>query len=244
MIELDKASPGDRFEARDGEVWTFVERKLEDIRNPCVLTDGHGNFHFTIRGHWIDDDVDQKHDLIRALDAAAPAEPEQGDAAEAGDDRMTFEEVAGIFQGGIPIEAISIIQSGLGPAGCREKLLDLAKTKAAGVDAGLVAELKAAAVPFKPGMPGVLPSRALYGKAAIRIEALLLRATKAEAAMEEARKVIAPFAKAGELFAKAPYSPEFGQCIYNPAAGPEYSLGEAHLRAARDWHSKNGGGDV
>lgn len=42
-----------------------------------------------------------------------------------------------------------------------------------------------------------------------------------------------PFAKAGELFPGAPGELEFDQCIYNPAAGVEYSLCGDDLRRAR-----------
>lgn len=42
-----------------------------------------------------------------------------------------------------------------------------------------------------------------------------------------------PFAKAGELFPGAPGECGFDQCIYNPAAGAEYSLCGDDLRRAR-----------
>lgn len=42
-----------------------------------------------------------------------------------------------------------------------------------------------------------------------------------------------PFARSGKLFPEPPGTVEFDQCIYNPAAGTEYSLCGDNLRAAR-----------
>jgi hypothetical protein len=58
------------------------------------------------------------------------------------------------------------------------------------------------------------------------------RCFAAEARLKEAEKVIEPFARAGALFEiLAPG--DFEQCIYAPAAGRQYSINSAHLRAAR-----------
>jgi hypothetical protein len=59
------------------------------------------------------------------------------------------------------------------------------------------------------------------------------RALRAEQERDEAYERLKPFAKAGELF--QPRAPgDYDQCIYAPAAGPEYNLTGDHLRAARD----------
>jgi hypothetical protein len=58
---------------------------------------------------------------------------------------------------------------------------------------------------------------------------------------KEAADVVRPFAKAGELFPEPQF--DFEQCIYNPAAGPEYALGSSHLRAARSFLDKWEGRD-
>lgn len=46
------------------------------------------------------------------------------------------------------------------------------------------------------------------------------------------REALAPFAKAGELFATTPAMPDCYAVLYNPAAGPEYQITEQHVRAA------------
>lgn len=46
------------------------------------------------------------------------------------------------------------------------------------------------------------------------------------------REALAPFAKAGELFANIPASPDCYAVLYNPAAGLEYQITEHHVRAA------------
>jgi hypothetical protein len=56
------------------------------------------------------------------------------------------------------------------------------------------------------------------------------KAHKAEARAEAAEKALRPFAKAGELFV---VRGEFNECVYAPAAGPEYNITGDDLRRAR-----------
>ena len=51
--------------------------------------------------------------------------------------------------------------------------------------------------------------------------------------LREAMEALEPFAKAGMLFEGDPGETDFDQCIYKPAAGPEYSLCGDDLRRAR-----------
>lgn len=70
----------------------------------------------------------------------------------------------------------------------------------------------------------------------VRFEDWLTQAaeiTRLRAEVERKDAALKPFAKAGELFPGAVGTVEFDQCIYAPAAGPEYSLCGDHLRAAR-----------
>ena len=48
---------------------------------------------------------------------------------------------------------------------------------------------------------------------------------------DEVRRVLKPFAKAGELFLDE--NPEFDSCVYRPAAGDEYSISGSDLARAR-----------
>jgi hypothetical protein len=47
------------------------------------------------------------------------------------------------------------------------------------------------------------------------------------------REALAPFAKAGELFARYPSPSGIWQLLYEPAAGPDYRLTSDHCLAAR-----------
>lgn len=85
------------------------------------------------------------------------------------------------------------------------------------------------------------PGRA-YDILVAAIEATLAaRDAELAALKKEAADVVRPFAKAGELFPEPQF--DFEQCIYNPAAGPEYALGSSHLRAARSFLDKWEGRD-
>jgi len=73
------------------------------------------------------------------------------------------------------------------------------------------------------------------------ITALAAKDAEIAALKKEAADVVRPFAKAGELFPEPQF--DFEQCIYNPAAGPEYALGSSHLRTARSFLNKLEGRD-
>lgn len=212
MIELDKASPGDRFGARDGEVWTYV-RRAANSRLGHMLSDRCGIVYgFCADGSFWRSDDEGPHDLIRALDDPAPAEAELGDAewARTVDPIAKQLELAANFNGDYK-------NNGKGAAA----LAKLFRTMAGKLDFA-VREMRAAPTD----------------------EALILRATKAEAALEEARKVIAPFA-------------DFGAYLESESEGVDdsdemnlylgdyifFSFKAGDFRAARDWHSKHGGGE-
>lgn len=190
-VDLRNAEKGDRFEARDGEVWTYVKPE----NGVHVLSDRLGG------------EASFGHD---------------GLSARKNDDLVLYIPRAKTKTPVPPMPASS----------------DIAHLRAVAEeeDADLVAELKAAAVPLKPGVPGVLPSRALYARAATRIEALLARATKAEAALDEARKVIEPFAKAADAIQT--YIPADDSVLifahYPSLFGGQTEVRVGHLRAARD----------
>lgn len=168
-IVLTTAQAGDRFEARDGEVWTYV-RKSSPLSHLLADDQGH-KYAFGDFGSYCCASCQSGHDLIRALDSPAPAPAEP-----------------------------------MGDAG-------LVEMPAAWINEGALEDLR---------------------KASARIDALLLRATKAEAALDEARKVIAPFVKEADLHPDSwSDAIEFGDHI---------ELRDC--RAARDWHSKHGGGDA
>ncbi len=61
---------------------------------------------------------------------------------------------------------------------------------------------------------------------------LIARAEAAEARAAELEKALAPFAKAGELFADLPPG-GYDMLIYRPAAGDKYSIHGNDLRRAR-----------
>lgn len=52
-----------------------------------------------------------------------------------------------------------------------------------------------------------------------------------EALLRRAGEALGPFAKTGELFDRLPFP--YDMAVYKPAAGPEYTLTDRHLRRAR-----------
>lgn len=74
--------------------------------------------------------------------------------------------------------------------------------------------------------------REAEGAAAARITALEAENAALKARNAELVEGLRPFAKAGELFRPRPPD-SFDECVYRPAAGPDYEIGGDHLRRAR-----------
>lgn len=83
-IELSKAHVGQRYVARDGEVWRYV--RPYDLKPGWHLLGSPNGFtcEFTTNGEYYGNEASD-HDLVRAPDEPAPAPSEAGDVGHSGE---------------------------------------------------------------------------------------------------------------------------------------------------------------
>ena len=77
-IDLSKAKPGDRYEAKIGEAWTVVGPCSEGMKGRgyhSSLADSRGyEFNFTVSGGFFPGSTPSRHDLTRKLPPKTPAQ--------------------------------------------------------------------------------------------------------------------------------------------------------------------------